>query len=352
MKFTSAATMRGRMVRHYGMCWYEKRPHSTTKLFGNDAVVESGDKLEIHCGSSRLNGYLYRKTGMKGDEEETFRRAMSTMWKERSSILQDVGLPSAAPKEVLKSGIKLASNLPTLKSDNKNGKKDGEHIDANQFREQYLRGFQRTAHIIETPTVEKLHGQPKDRMADIPVNPQYNASRRLSGGALSHATKPTSKNKMSVATTKGATKPTSTRERKDAGKGKKPRKRPRTGKGKGKQNERGKKKRNEEISESESSDDSYELKRELKRNKKPHQESYKESLASVYGDEDEASTDSWDVGSLVEGENKVWDVVAADYCSLEQIPMLLCMWKGYTAEEYMSWEPLQTIQNEQKHRRE
>eukprot|EP00956_Cyclotella_meneghiniana_P016431 scaffold25936_cov78-Cyclotella_meneghiniana.AAC.1 len=223
MRFTSADTMRARMVRHYGMCWYEKRPHSTTKLFGKDAAVESGEKLEIHCGSSRLNGYLYRKTGMKvtdpsssveyklgtpirellqEDEEETFRSAMSTMWKERSSILQDVGLPSAAPKEVLKSGIKLASNLPTLKSDNKNGKKDGEHSDANQFTEQpqlalppehveYLRGFQRTAHITETPTVEKLHEQPKDRLADIPVNPHYNASRRLSGGALSHATKPT-----------------------------------------------------------------------------------------------------------------------------------------------------------------
>eukprot|EP00956_Cyclotella_meneghiniana_P002397 scaffold2685_cov23-Cyclotella_meneghiniana.AAC.1 len=107
-----------------------------------------------------------------------------------------------------------------------------------------LTGFQQTAHITETPTV-KFHGQAKDRLADIPVNPPYNASRRLSGRALSHATKPTSKNKMSVATTKGATKPTSTREKKGAGKGKKPRKRSRTGKGKGKQNERGKKKRNE-----------------------------------------------------------------------------------------------------------
>eukprot|EP00956_Cyclotella_meneghiniana_P034861 scaffold108950_cov28-Cyclotella_meneghiniana.AAC.1 len=221
---------------------------------------------------------------------------MSTMWRERSSILQDVGLPSAAPKEVLKSGIKLASNLPTLKSDNKNDKKDGEHSDANQFTEQpqialprehakYLRGFQQTAHITETggalshatkptsitetPEVE-FHGQAKDRPAKIPVNPSYNASRRLSGGADSHATKPTSKNKMSVATTKGASKPTSKREKK--------------GNGKGKQNERGKKKRNEEISESES-DDSYE---ELKRRKKPHQESYKEGLASVFdGDEDE-----------------------------------------------------------------
>ena len=156
---------------------------------------------------------------------------------------------------------------------------------------------------------------------------------------------------MSVATTKGASKPTSKREKKGAGKGKKPRKRPRTGKkGKGKQNERGKKKHNEEISESESSDDSYE---ELKRSKKSHQESYKEGLASVFGgEEDEFSTDSWDVGSQVEGECKVRDVVAADYCSLEQKPMLLCMWKGYTAEEYMSWEPLQTIRKEQKHRRE
>ena len=425
MRFNSADTMRGRMVRRFGIGWYEKRPKSTDKLFGKDAAVESGDKLEIHCGSSRLNGYLYRKTGMKvtdpstsveyklgthirkllqGNEEGTFQRAMSTMWKvclsihvefiplhvfsylcdnnftyykERSSILQDVGLPSAAPKEVLKSGIKLASNLPTLKSDNKNDKKDGEHSDANQFTEQpqialprehakYLRGFQQTAHITETggalshatkptsitetPEVE-FHGQAKDRLAEIPVNPSYNASRRLSGVADSNATKPTSKNKMSVATTKGASKPTSKREKKGAGKGKKPRKRPRTGKkGKGKQNERGKKKHNEEISESESSDDSYE---ELKRSKKSHQESYKEGLASVFGgEEDEFSTDSWDVGSQVEGECKVRDVVAADYCSLEQKPMLLCMWKGYTAEEYMSWEPLQTIRKEQKHRRE
>ena len=153
-------------------------------------------------------------------------------------------MPSAAPKEVLKSGIKLASNLPTLKSDNKNGKKDGEHIDANQFREQpqlalppehadFLRGFQQTARITKTPTVEEFHGQPKVRLADIPVNPQYNTSRRLSGGALSHATKPTSKKKMSVATTKGATKPTSTREKTGAARnGKNPPKRPRTVKGK------------------------------------------------------------------------------------------------------------------------
>ena len=228
-----------------------------------------------------------------------------------------------------------------------------------------MRGFQQTAHITETggalsnatkptsitetPEVE-FHGQAKDRPAEIQVNPSYNASRRLSGGADSHATKPTSKNKMSVATTKGASKPTSKREKKGAGKGKKPRKRSRTGKGKRKQNERGKKKRNEEISESESSDDSYE---EVKRSKKSYQESYKEGLKSVFDvDEDEVSTDSWDVGSQVEGECKVRDVVAADYCSLEQKPMLLCMWKGYTAEEYMSWEPLQTIRKEQKHRRE
>ena len=98
-----------------------------------------------------------------------------TYYKERSSILQGVGLPSAAPKEVLKSGIKLASNLPTLKSDNKNDKKDGEHSYANQFTEQpqlalppkhaeYLRGLKQTAHITETPEVE-FHGQAKDRLA-------------------------------------------------------------------------------------------------------------------------------------------------------------------------------------------
>ena len=70
---------------------------------------------------------------------------------------------------------------------------------------------------------------------------------------------------------------------------------------------------------------------------------------------DDESTNSftdvdWDVGSYRKDENIVRDVVFADFCSLQQNPMLLCMWKGYTDSDYVSWEPLQNIEKEQKHR--
>ena len=101
MKVNAADIMRRRMVKHHGICWYEKKSSSTRDLFGAEAVVESGDRLQVHCGPYLLKGFMYRKTGVKvcnpvssleyklgarvkqlleNDEEETFQTAMTTMW--------------------------------------------------------------------------------------------------------------------------------------------------------------------------------------------------------------------------------------------------------------------------------
>lgn len=64
--------------------------------------------------------------------------------------------------------------------------------------------------------------------------------------------------------------------------------------------------------------------------------------------DDDDDDDSWGVGTLVEDENIVRDVVLIDFCPVKQKVMCLSLWKGYY--DYVSWEPLKNIKEEQPHR--
>ena len=67
-------------------------------------------------------------------------------------------------------------------------------------------------------------------------------------------------------------------------------------------------------------------------------------------DDDDDDDDSWGVGTLVEDENIVRDVVLIDFCPVKQKVMCLSLWKGYGYDDYVSWEPLKNIKEEQPHR--
>lgn len=65
---------------------------------------------------------------------------------------------------------------------------------------------------------------------------------------------------------------------------------------------------------------------------------------------DDDDDDSWGVGTLVEDENIVRDVVLIDFCPVKQKVMCLSLWKGYGYDDYVSWETLKNIKEEQPHR--
>lgn len=107
LKNQSAETMRERMVKKYGMCFFTKKARSTEKLFGKDAEVDPGKKLVLHCGAAKIHGYLYHKVGwcmpvstssieyklgsqmkklLQSGRQESYLKEMNNIWEVSHSI--------------------------------------------------------------------------------------------------------------------------------------------------------------------------------------------------------------------------------------------------------------------------